>query len=71
MPLPSRDGRHEHIGKGKIGKPGFAHFVNDTRFAGIPMILETPKGKDGRGTDLDKVNLKRLRSVVRDKNVRT
>jgi hypothetical protein len=29
------------------------------------MILETPKGKDGRGTDLDKVNLKRLRSLIR------
>jgi len=60
----SRVDRHEHIGKGKIGKRGFAHFVNDTRFAGIPMILETPKGKDGRGTDLDKVNLKRLRNLA-------
>ena len=52
------------FGKGCIGKQGFAHFVNDKRFAGVPMILETPKGKDGRGTDLDKVNLKRLRSLV-------
>jgi len=60
----SRVDRHEHIGKGKIGKGGFAHFVNDERFAGIPMILETPKGKDGRGTDLDKVNLKRLRALI-------
>ncbi len=59
----SRVDRHEHIGKGKIGKSGFAHFVNDSRFAGIPFILETPKGKDGRGTDLDKVNLKRLRGM--------
>lgn len=63
--LGSRVDRHEHIGKGRIGKAGFAHFVNDARLAGIPMILETPKGKDGRGTDLDKVNLKRLRSLVR------
>jgi deoxyribonuclease-4 len=60
----SRVDRHEHIGKGKIGKKGFAHFVNDPRFFGIPMIIETPKGKDGRGTDLDKVNLKRLRALV-------
>jgi hypothetical protein len=29
------------------------------------MILETPKRKDGRGTDLDKVNLKRLRKLIR------
>jgi deoxyribonuclease-4 len=57
--------RHEHIGKGKITKAGFAHFVNDPRFAGVPMILETPKGKDGRGADYDKLNLKRLRSLVR------
>ncbi len=61
--LGSRVDRHEHIGKGKIGKSGFAHFLNDPRFAGVPMILETPKGVDGRGTDLDKVNLKRLRSL--------
>jgi len=60
----SRVDRHEHIGKGKIGKPGFAHFVNDVRFAGIPFILETPKGRDGRGSDLDKVNLKRLRKLI-------
>lgn len=63
--LGSRIDRHEHIGKGKIGKQGFAHFVNDSRWTGIPMIIETPKGKDGRGADLDKVNLKRLRSLVR------
>jgi deoxyribonuclease-4 len=61
----SRIDRHEHIGKGRIGKQGFAHFVNDGRFGGMPMIIETPKGEDGRGTDLDKVNLRRLRSLVR------
>lgn len=57
--------RHEHIGKGKIGKSGFAHFVNDRRFDGVPMILETPKGKDGRGADFDKLNIKRLRGLIR------
>ncbi len=60
----SRVDRHEHIGKGKIGKKGLAHIVNDKRFLGVPMIIETPKGKDGRGTDLDKVNLKRLRAMI-------
>jgi len=63
--LGCRVDRHEHIGKGKIGKAGFAHFLNEPRFAGVPMILETPKGTDGRGTDLDRVNLKRLRALVR------
>lgn len=62
--LGSRVDRHEHIGKGKIGKSGFAHFLNDPRFEGVPMILETPKGVDGRGTDLDRVNLRRLRSLL-------
>ena len=62
--MGSRVDRHEHIGKGRIGKHGFAHFVNDPRWSGVPMILETPKGKDGRGTDLDKVNLKRLRALI-------
>ena len=60
----SRVDRHEHIGKGKIGKTRFAHFVNDPHFVDIPFILETPKGKDGRGTDFDKVNLKKLRALV-------
>jgi deoxyribonuclease-4 len=60
----SRVDHHEHIGKGKIGKLGFAHFVNDARFHDVPFILETPKGVDGRGTDLDKVNLKRLSALV-------
>lgn len=62
--LGSRVDRHEHIGKGKIGKRGLAHIVSDPRFVSVPMILETPKGTDGRGTDLDKVNLKRLRSLL-------
>lgn len=61
----SRVDRHDHVGQGKIGKAGFVHFVNDPRFVGVPMILETPKGKDGRGSDLDKVNLKRLRAMIR------
>ena len=60
----SRVDRHEHIGKGRIGKAGFAHFLNDARFRDVPFILETPKGRDGRGTDLDEVNLKRLRALV-------
>lgn len=62
--LGSRVDRHDHIGKGKIGKKGFANFLNDPRWHGIPMILETPKGIDEKGRDLDEMNLKRLRKLV-------
>ncbi len=61
----SRVDRHVHIGKGEIGKAGFANLVNDPRLAGVPKILETPKGRDARGTDLDRVNLKRLRNLIK------
>jgi deoxyribonuclease-4 len=44
--LGSHVDRHEHIGKGAIGKNGFALLMNDPRMRGIPKILETPKSKD-------------------------
>lgn len=60
--LGSHVDRHEHIGKGKIGDLGFQLLMNDSRFAGIPKILETPKSEDMHE---DVVNLKRLRSFLR------
>lgn len=45
-PLGSRVDRHEHIGKGHIGKQGFRHIVNDPRFKRHPGCLETPKSED-------------------------
>ena len=44
--LGSRVDRHEHIGKGKIGKEAFRHIVNDARFKKHPGCLETPKSDD-------------------------
>ncbi|OWY73301.1 hypothetical protein B7486_02870 [cyanobacterium TDX16] len=61
----SRLDRHEHITKGKIGKSGFAHLLNDPRLAHVPRILETPKGTDGRGVNLDRVNINRMKKLVR------
>lgn len=55
--------RHEHIGQGEIGISGFSWILNDNRFAKVPKILETPKGKTHRE---DKRNLKVLRSLVRE-----
>lgn len=60
-PLNSHIDRHEHIGKGEIGKAAFGFFMNDNRFVNIPKVLETPKGDDGYKMDI--VNLKTLRSL--------
>ena len=59
--LWSRVDRHEHIGKGFIGKDGFRWFLHDVRFIDIPKILETPKGSDD-SYDID--NLAVLRSLA-------
>lgn len=61
----SRLDRHEHITKGKIGKSGFANILNDPRLAHVPRILETPKGTDGRGVNLDRVNINRMKKLIR------
>ncbi|MBQ6653052.1 MAG: deoxyribonuclease IV [Prevotella sp.] len=34
--------RHETLGNGAIGKAFFSRFMNDPRFDGMPIILETP-----------------------------
>lgn len=61
--LGSKIDRHEHIGKGHIGLEGFANVVNDKRFQQVPMIIETPKGKD-LAEDIE--NLRVLRGLVRE-----
>jgi deoxyribonuclease IV len=58
----SRVDRHEHIGRGTIGRRGFALLMNDTRFQGIPKILETPKGEEMKE---DIRNMRILRSLLR------
>ncbi len=57
--------RHEHIGKGKIGLAGFRNLINDSRLAHAMRILETPKGVDGRNADFDKINLGKLRRLIK------
>jgi deoxyribonuclease IV len=57
----SRIDRHEHIGKGTIGKAGFRLLMNDDRFKTIPKILETPKGPEMKE---DVKNMKVLRALV-------
>jgi deoxyribonuclease-4 len=59
--LGSRVDRHEHIGKGRIGRAGFKNILNDSRWRGLPGVLETPKGPEMKE---DKVNLRVLRSLM-------
>lgn len=40
--LGEKKDRHEHIGKGKIGKDGFKAIVNDPAFKNLNMIVELP-----------------------------
>jgi len=63
-PLGSRVDRHAGLGLGQIGDGAFRMLVNDPRFDGLPMILETPKdGPDGE--ELDPINLAKLRVEYR------
>jgi deoxyribonuclease-4 len=59
----SRVDRHAGIGRGKLGIAPFRHLVNDRRWSGVPLILETPKGIED-GEELDAINLRLLRSLV-------
>jgi deoxyribonuclease-4 len=58
--LGSTVDRHAHIGKGRIGRAGFAALLNDPRFLRTPMFLETPKEDD-----MDRRNLRLLRRLQR------
>ncbi|MEL7472611.1 MAG: deoxyribonuclease IV [Planctomycetota bacterium] len=74
----SRKDRHAHIGEGTIGArlkkdgtltpnvraSGFAAVVNEPALAGVPKILETPKGENDAGTPFDTLNLRRLKRLM-------
>jgi deoxyribonuclease-4 len=68
-PCGSRVDRHEHIGQGCIGLNPFGALLNDPRFAGLPMLIETEKthGAEKRGAivadPLDMNNLNVLRRL--------
>lgn len=62
-PLGSNKDRHTHIGEGEVGDSAFGYILNDPRWDGIPMLLETPKKEDLKN---DVKNLARLSSLVDD-----
>lgn len=59
--LGSRVDRHAHIGQGELGLEPFRLLLNDPRFYGLPMTLETDKGPD---LAEDRENLAVLRSLI-------
>lgn len=62
-PLGSRVDRHEHIGEGALGLEPFRRLLNDPRFAGHPMYLETKK-EQRDGEEMDAVNLRTLKGLL-------
>jgi deoxyribonuclease-4 len=68
-PCGSRVDRHEHIGKGCLGLEPFRRILNDPRFAGLPMLIETEKARTSeKGATIvedpyDKRNLAVLRRL--------
>ena len=50
--------------KERVGVEGFRHILNDLRWDGVPMLLETPKKEDGDGKD--EQNLRALADLVTD-----
>ncbi len=61
----SRKDRHTHIGEGAIGVEGFRLILNDLRWDGTAMLLETPKDDDLAD---DVRNLAALCALVEDED---
>jgi deoxyribonuclease-4 len=66
-PLGSRVDRHEHIGEGYIGIPGFRRILNHPRLGSKAFILETPIDRDGD----DRRNLEALKNLCRKSRTTT
>ena len=62
-PFASRRDRHELIGEGSLGPEPFRRIMRDSRFLGVPKLLETPKGDDLATND--RRMLSRLRRYAR------
>jgi deoxyribonuclease-4 len=68
-PCASRVDRHEHIGRGCLGEAPFRRLLQDRRFEGLPLLIETEKSPaSGKATriavdPLDVRNLDTLRRL--------
>lgn len=66
VPLGARVDRHEQLGAGHLGLTPFRLLVNDARFRGLPMTIETPKPS----ARADELNLALLRALDGSRRVR-
>ncbi|CAM5398576.1 deoxyribonuclease IV [Streptomyces avidinii] len=53
--------RHANIGQGHIGRDAFAELITHPAMDGVPLIIETPGGKEGHAADV--ALLKELRGA--------
>lgn len=58
--LNSHSDRHEHIGKGRIGRTGFRRIINHPKLKDLAFILETPKKTEQD----DIMNLHTVRALI-------
>jgi deoxyribonuclease-4 len=65
--LGEKRDRHEHPGHGHIGLKAFSMLLNDPRFGQHSFLLETPKDVDLKGMDMDSINLKTLKNLIKAK----
>ena len=56
--------RHEHIGRGAIGRAGFRTILSEKRLWHLPFVLETPT----TGAEDDLANIRTLRRLAREAN---
>lgn len=59
--LGSRLDRHEHVGKGNIGREGMKRIITHPRLKSLPFIMETPKKEESD----DPMNIKMVKSLCR------
>lgn len=53
--LGTRVDRHDNLGEGQIGAYPFHRLVTDSRFAAIPIVVETPIENDGHAKNVERL----------------
>ncbi len=59
--LGAHKDRHANIGAGHIGEDAFRELFSHPETAGVPLVIETPGGKEGHAADV--ARLKELREI--------